>query len=70
MTTPEDTELREAISNLPIIDPHDTTVGESIGRDNLDAIMDLITLHTQEAYKKGYIDGGIAQLTNPTERSE
>jgi len=49
MTTPEDTELRKAISGLPIVDPHDTTLGEYIGCDSLDELMNLITLHTQKA---------------------
>ena len=48
MTTPEDTELRKAISGLPIVDPHDTTLGEYIGCDSLDELMNLITLHTQK----------------------
>jgi len=47
--TPEETELRKAISDLPVVDPQDTTLGEYIGRDNLDAVMNLITLHTQKA---------------------
>ena len=36
----------------------------------VDKLMNLTTLHTQEAYKKGYIAGGIAHLTNPTEAGE
>ena len=67
VTTPEDTHLREQIFNLMTED--DFPILDEVNK-KLDSVMNLITLHTQEAYKKGYIAGGIAHLTNPTEAGE
>lgn len=50
MTTPKPN-LREEISKLPIIDPYDSTVGEVIGKENLDKIMQKFT----QALERGRI---------------
>jgi hypothetical protein len=73
--TPEDTEILKAIKKC-FTDNDMTEDGytdyEDIELFDTDKVisdlMNFITLHTKEAYKKGYIEGGIAQLTNPTER--
>ena len=66
MTTPEDTELK-----LLLIDHFTNSMPIQVDRDYAEHLLDrVITLHTQEAYKKGYIAGGIAHLTNPTEAGE
>ena len=67
--TPEDTELRDELClKLGYDDGIKGRQDILVTEDTVDNLMNLITLHTKEAYKKGYIDGGIAQLTNPTER--
>lgn len=55
--TPEDTELRKKIVVLLFNASNrkeKTTIGQSV-----DDFVNLITLHTNEAYKRGYIAGSI-----------
>ena len=71
--TPDEQELKNKLYSK-IHDPYSWRLVHDLDTDLTgDAmydIMNLITLHTQEAYKKGYIAGGIAHLTNPTEAGE
>ena len=66
MTTPEDTELRDQITTH-VIDAMGDFPTPYLLEWHTDIFLSIITLRTIEAYKKGYIDGGIAHLTNPTE---
>ena len=78
--TPEDTELKLALKkdfNRLLVKEFTTdwraqrfVMGLQIDVMSLDSLKDYITLHTQKAYKNGYIDGGIAQLTILTEGVE
>lgn len=49
--------LREEISKLPIIDPYDSTVGEVIGKENLDKIMQKFTQALEGEKIKAFDDG-------------
>lgn len=58
MSTTVDTTLYQKITDICF-------ENGGVTKPMVDKIMNLITLQTIEAYKKGYIDGGIAELTNP-----
>lgn len=59
-------ELMEQVSRMIIeCRSQDVQIDEWGERELRDDIMELITKQTQEAYNKGYIDGGIEQMTKP-----
>ena len=39
------------------------TIAIAVAMADVDLVMNLIALRTIEAYKKGYIDGGIQEIT-------
>jgi len=73
MDTPEDTDLRFRVARQMHsykFPSRKRTQGEknedahiAMETEQFKNIMNLITLHTQEAYKRGYIAGGIVELT-------
>ena len=74
--TPEDTELSNFMDSLGwIYGKYDDQMWHKFQSDKENTMsqesalgfMNLITQHAQEAYKKGYIDGGIDELTKEKE---
>ena len=59
-SSPEDRELYQKITDICFNNG-------GVTKSMADKLMIIITTSTAEAYKKGYITGGIDQLTNPTE---
>ena len=66
MSNQDSTRLREEISSLKPHTSEQLELGKLLSYKELEAVMQVLDRYTKEAYKKGYIAGGIDQLTKET----